>query len=147
MRVEYHTIRRCTALRSAALVLTVGLIAALAQTTAPPVKHHHKKKTSAIAAPAAVTAKATSTVKPLMAASVKPRKKVWTQTWDEPTYKDSTINDKVDGEDLTVRKAAVDALGPLNGAVVVADPTTGRILTHRESAIGPQRRLPAVFDH
>lgn len=129
MRVEYHTIRRCTALRSAALVLTVGLIAALAQTTAPPVKHHHKKKTSAIAAPAAVTAKATSTVKPLMAASVKPRKKVWTQTWDEPTYKDSTINDKVDGEDLTVRKAAVDALGPLNGAVVVADPTTGRILS------------------
>jgi cell division protein FtsI/penicillin-binding protein 2 len=28
-----------------------------------------------------------------------------------------------------VRRAAVDALGPFNGAVVVADPTTGRILS------------------
>jgi cell division protein FtsI/penicillin-binding protein 2 len=35
----------------------------------------------------------------------------------------------VDGEDLTVRRAAVDALGPYNGSVVVADPQTGRILT------------------
>ena len=39
------------------------------------------------------------------------------------------MSDKVDGEDLKVRKAAVDALGPLNGSVVVADPTTGRVLT------------------
>ncbi len=30
---------------------------------------------------------------------------------------------------MAVRKAAVDALGPLNGTVVVADPATGRILT------------------
>jgi cell division protein FtsI/penicillin-binding protein 2 len=30
---------------------------------------------------------------------------------------------------LTVRRAAVDALGPYNGTVVVADPQTGRILT------------------
>jgi cell division protein FtsI/penicillin-binding protein 2 len=35
----------------------------------------------------------------------------------------------VDGEDLDVRRAAVEALGPLNGAVVVSDPNTGRILT------------------
>ena len=51
------------------------------------------------------------------------------QTWDEPTYKDSIANDKVDGEDIIVRKAAVDALGPLNGSVVAVDPSTGRILT------------------
>jgi penicillin-binding protein 2 len=113
-------------LRSMALVLAAGLItsAAFAVTTAP-VKHHKKKKSSTIVAPVAVT----TTVKPLLAASTKPRRKVWTQTWDEPTYKDSTIEDKVDGEDLKARKAAVDALGPLNGAVVVADPTTGRVLT------------------
>src|ERR1019366_6998587 len=43
--------------------------------------------------------------------------------------KDSTGQDKVDGEDLVVRKAAVDALGPYNGSVVVADPGTGRVLT------------------
>ena len=117
---------RSMGFRAMALLLAAGLVtsAAFAVTTVPP-KHHKKKKSSAIVAPAAVTA----TAKPLLAASAKPRKKVWTQTWDEPTYKDSTIEDKVDGEDLKVRKAAVDALGPLNGSVVVADPTTGRVLT------------------
>jgi cell division protein FtsI/penicillin-binding protein 2 len=35
----------------------------------------------------------------------------------------------VEGEDLVVRRAAVEALGPYNGSVVVADPQTGRILT------------------
>ncbi|MBZ5593266.1 MAG: penicillin-binding protein [Acidobacteriia bacterium] len=49
--------------------------------------------------------------------------------WTEPTYADSTSGDNVDGEDLAVRRAAVDALGPFNGAVVVADPNTGRVLT------------------
>ena len=49
--------------------------------------------------------------------------------WSEPTFADSTVGDSVDGEDLTVRRAAVEALGPYNGTVVVADPQTGRILT------------------
>jgi len=49
--------------------------------------------------------------------------------WDVPTYADSTIGDVIDGEDLQVRRAAVDALGPFNGSVVVADPTSGRILS------------------
>src|SRR6185369_10010894 len=49
--------------------------------------------------------------------------------WKEPTFADSTVGDKIDGEDLVVRRAAVDALGPYNGTVVVADPSTGRILT------------------
>lgn len=49
--------------------------------------------------------------------------------WDAPTYADSTSGDNVDCEDLTVRRAAVDALGPFNGSVVAVDPTTGRILT------------------
>jgi len=49
--------------------------------------------------------------------------------WTEPTYADSTAGDFVDGEDLTIRRAAVDALGPYNGSVVVVDPQTGRILT------------------
>lgn len=51
-----------------------------------------------------------------------------------PRYKpappvDPTIGDNVDGEDLEIRRAAVDALGTMNGSVVVVDPTTGRILT------------------
>lgn len=49
--------------------------------------------------------------------------------WTEPTYADSTIGDRLDGEDLTVRRAAVDALGRYNGSVVVADPNTGRVLS------------------
>ncbi|HWB84054.1 MAG TPA: penicillin-binding transpeptidase domain-containing protein [Bryobacteraceae bacterium] len=49
--------------------------------------------------------------------------------WTEPTYADSTAGDNVDGEDLEIRRAAVEALGPYNGSVVVVDPETGRILT------------------
>jgi cell division protein FtsI/penicillin-binding protein 2 len=49
--------------------------------------------------------------------------------WTAPTYADSTMGDRVDGEDLVVRRAAVEALGPYNGTVVVVDSQTGRILT------------------
>lgn len=49
--------------------------------------------------------------------------------WDTPNFADSTYGDVIDGEDLTVRRAAVAALGPFNGTVVVANPSTGRILT------------------
>ncbi len=49
--------------------------------------------------------------------------------WTEPTFADSTIGDRLEGEDLAVRRAAVDALGPYNGSVVVADALTGRILS------------------
>jgi cell division protein FtsI/penicillin-binding protein 2 len=48
--------------------------------------------------------------------------------WRVPNYADSTQGDFIDGEDLAVRRAAVDALGRLNGTVVVTDPSTGRIL-------------------
>src|SRR5215471_9050452 len=49
--------------------------------------------------------------------------------WTEPTYADSTNGDNVDGEDLEVRRSAVEALGPYNGSVLVVDPETGRILS------------------
>jgi penicillin-binding protein 2 len=133
-----YALLRSMVFRATSLVLAAALIATAAfavTTTTTPAKNHKKKKSAAITAPHAVTATAkplvTASVKPVNAksASAKPRQKGWVQTWDEPTYKDSTVNDKVDGEDLNVRKAAVDALGPLNGAVVVTDPTTGRVLT------------------
>ena len=44
-------------------------------------------------------------------------------------FVDPTIGDSVDGEDLMARRAAVQALGSQNGAVIVADPNTGRILS------------------
>jgi beta-lactamase class D len=58
--------------------------------------------------------------------------------WAFPTYADPTIGDNVDGDDPVVRQAAVDAMGRHNGAVVVADPNTGRILTivNQERALG-----------
>jgi cell division protein FtsI/penicillin-binding protein 2 len=49
--------------------------------------------------------------------------------WTEPTFADSTAGDHVDGEDLNVRRAAVEALGPYNGSVVAVDPASGRVLT------------------
>jgi penicillin-binding protein 2 len=42
---------------------------------------------------------------------------------------DPTEGDNVDGDDLIIRRAAVAALGPVSGSVVVVDPSTGRILT------------------
>lgn len=49
--------------------------------------------------------------------------------WRVPTYADSTEGDRIDGENLVVRRAAVDAMNGLNGTVVVAQPETGRVLT------------------
>jgi penicillin-binding protein 2 len=57
------------------------------------------------------------------------RRRVIFNPWTEPTFADSTSGDSVDGEDLAVRRAAVQALGPFNGSVVVADPKTGRVMT------------------
>src|SRR5262245_23379620 len=50
------------------------------------------------------------------------------------TYKpappvDPTLGDNVDGDDLAVRRAAVEALGTMSGTVVAVDPTSGRVLT------------------
>jgi len=42
---------------------------------------------------------------------------------------DPTMGDNVDGDDLTIRRAAVASLGSFAGAVVVVDPSNGRILT------------------
>lgn len=44
-------------------------------------------------------------------------------------FADSAAGDSLDGEDLVVREAALFALGPYNGTVVVTDPQTGRILS------------------
>ena len=49
--------------------------------------------------------------------------------WKMPTFADATQGDSSVGEELTVRRAAVSALEPYNGTVIVADAKTGRILT------------------
>jgi len=49
--------------------------------------------------------------------------------WTSPTFADSTDGDNIDGEDLDIRRAAVESLGQYNGSVVVVDPSNGRVLT------------------
>jgi cell division protein FtsI/penicillin-binding protein 2 len=47
----------------------------------------------------------------------------------KPPPVDPTLGDNIDGDDLTVRRAAVEALGPQNGSVVVVDSSNGRVLS------------------
>lgn len=49
--------------------------------------------------------------------------------WKTPTFADSASHDQINGEDLEIRRAAVEALGPYNGSIVVVDPSNGRILS------------------
>jgi penicillin-binding protein 2 len=49
---------------------------------------------------------------------------------------DITDGDNVDGDDLTVRRAAVNALGNMVGSVAVVDPTSGRVLTMVNQKLG-----------
>ncbi len=74
------------------------------------------------------TASATTAPRLITARRIVRRRKV-ASPWATPTFADPTQGDSVDGEDLIARRAAVQALGPHNGAVIVADPNTGRILS------------------
>jgi cell division protein FtsI/penicillin-binding protein 2 len=126
--------------------LTIGLAAfgiiGAAHATEP-AKPVPKKKVVA-KKPAAKTPAKTTAKKPVAAllktapAKTTPIKKGYVQTWDEPTYKDSTSGDRLVGEDPDIRKAAVGALGPMNGAIVVSDPSTGRVLSivNQQLALG-----------
>jgi cell division protein FtsI/penicillin-binding protein 2 len=85
-----------------------------------------RRKKVAAAAPAASTKK---TVVPVSHSQVTSLGVVAGGPWTEPTYADSTNGDNVDGEDLAVRRLAVESLGAYNGSVVVVDPDNGRILS------------------
>ncbi|MCU1232359.1 MAG: penicillin-binding protein transpeptidase [Candidatus Solibacter sp.] len=69
------------------------------------------------------------------AAAQQRKKKTTTSRSKKLPYKakvpgvDPTVGDNVDGDDLTIRRAAVNALGTFAGSVVVVDPTNGRILS------------------
>ena len=84
------------------LLLLVGLLQSLGHAVVPVKKSKSKNKQT-------------------RNATVKKRKRV-------PAV-DPTEGDNIDGDDLMIRRAAVSALGPVNGSVVVVDPNTGRILT------------------
>jgi penicillin-binding protein 2 len=61
-------------------------------------------------------------------AAVLPKKKTSVRKKLPPPV-DPTLGDNVDGDDLTIRRAAVSALGGYAGSVVVVDPSNGRVLT------------------
>ncbi len=98
-------------------------------------KKHRKLHHAATAATASVTL--ASFTAPVPTATARPtfnhlsalKKRSSRSPWTSPTFADSTDGDSVDGEDLVVRRAAVAALGPYNGSIVIVDPKTGRLLT------------------
>ena len=121
-------------------LLSLGASVILAQTTTASTTAKKKKATAktvvrrtarrpATLHAAVATAGSKAAVTPASATIPKTRKRGWVQTWDEPTFAESTSGDDSKGEDLTVRAAAVEALGPYNGSIVAVDPTNGRILT------------------
>lgn len=57
------------------------------------------------------------------------KKRVVKSPWKAPNYADSDADDVMEGDDPIARQAAVEALGKLNGSVVVTDADTGRVLT------------------
>jgi penicillin-binding protein 2 len=67
--------------------------------------------------------------KPAAKPPAKAPAKVVAGHWRAPNFADSTEGDLAMGEDAIARQAAVQALGKLNGAIVVSDPATGRILS------------------
>lgn len=93
------------------LILPVGDFAKTAKTTKSSTTKKAGSKTSAKTAPKAK------------------KKRVVQSVWRAPNYADSGLEDTVYGDDPIVRQAAIDGLGKLNGAVVVTEADTGRILT------------------
>ncbi len=86
------------------------------------------RKSSAKTKRAVASSRTTAKKRAVRSTRYRKAKRVYSP-WDTPNFADSTYGDVIDGEDLTVRRAAVAALGPYNGTVVVANPSTGRILT------------------
>uniref|UniRef100_Q01X22 beta-lactamase n=1 Tax=Solibacter usitatus (strain Ellin6076) TaxID=234267 RepID=Q01X22_SOLUE len=133
--------------RSITFLIVLHLIASLGISgTVPPKKRHRKTSTVHKAAtvkprPKAMAATATPHVAVRRVAASAQRQAVGPHPvavaapiiaggpWTSPTFADSTDGDNIDGEDLDIRRAAVDALGQYNGSVVVVDPSNGRVLT------------------
>jgi penicillin-binding protein 2 len=123
----YHRQPRVICLLTAVSLLSGSAFAATTTATTP----HKKKRRSAHSSVSAkkTTQFSVATHHPVSHLAMLPKKRFINSPWTSPTFADSTVGDSVDGEDLAVRRAAVQALGPYNGTVVVADPNTGRLLT------------------
>lgn len=117
-------------------VLLIAVLGALISTPLSAVTQVKKKKSTAKRAQAKVALVKTAVrrAKPRVVLAVASRpvakaKATVSGHWRVPNYADSTLGDRVEGDDPIARQAAIDALGKLNGSVVVADATTGRVLS------------------
>ncbi len=110
------------------LCLVVGFVV-IAGTVCAATARKRVRKTSLVKSSSSVSAKTTPATLTRRTSRRSRARRAANGHWTEPTYADSTTGDNVDGEDLVVRRAAVDALGAYNGTVVAVDPNTGRILT------------------
>jgi len=118
------------------VLITALPVLAIPSTTKKPVV---RKKTVVSAKSTKAPVRNAVTIQRAAAAATKRRALARTRTgrtglvaggpWREPTFADSSNGDLITGEDLTIRQAAVNALGPYNGSVVVVDPKSGRVLT------------------
>jgi penicillin-binding protein 2 len=120
-------IRRQTTLRLLSFVVSLAVAAGVASGATSHRKHRRKAPRKTAASSQAV--KAAATGRSISRRVRRGRRVARYNPWTSPTYADSTAGDRVDGEDLAVRRAAVEALGPYNGSVIVVDANTGRILT------------------
>jgi cell division protein FtsI/penicillin-binding protein 2 len=119
--------RRKTIFRILHLVISLAAVAGIAVAAPAAAKHHRRKHPHALASASKTS---TSATKASISKRVRRgRAAARYSPWAAPTFADSTAGDRVDGEDLTVRRAAVEALGPFNGTVLAVDANTGRILT------------------
>ncbi len=107
------------------LALTFAALALMAIPFLESAKAAASPKKSTTKAPAKAAAKATKKGSTTKTA----KRKVVRSPWKAPNYADSDADDVVEGDDPIARQAAVEALGKLNGSVVVSDADTGRILT------------------
>jgi penicillin-binding protein 2 len=119
--------------RLSVIFLTAAVLAGSAfgtTTTTSHKKRHRIVRGTAVKVQRVSYAAATNAARPVLATRhLLSRKRLVASPWTSPTFADSTQGDSVDGEDLMARRAAVQALGAFNGAVIVADPNSGRILS------------------
>jgi beta-lactamase class D len=128
--------------RQSNLVSLIGVLLALclllpASAPAASVAAHRDSRTSKHAKPteSAATQKHMASLhhsRRVVRASVHPthaRKRRSYERFSTSSFSSSqTVGDSVTGEDPVVRRAAIDALGDMNGTVVAVDPGNGRIL-------------------
>lgn len=91
-----------------------------------------------VAAKKPTTAAKKTTVRRTTTRRTAARRRARVEPPNSTAYADSSAGDDPSGDDPVVRMAALHALGPLNGSIVVVNPTNGRILSmvNQQAALG-----------